>query len=162
MPALPDLVLRPLPEPAYAAWLDAALVRYADFLLATDRAADSEEAAATARRTHAGLLAQGLQTPGHRVFEVMASHGPVGSLWLHLSPERRAHVYDLHIAAPHRRQGHARRALLDAMALARAHGAVQFGLNVLASNEPARRLYEQLGLVPQTLQMSRRLDSDAR
>lgn len=158
----PDAPLRPLTEPAYAAWLDAALARYADFLVATDRAAVGDEAAAAARRTHASLLPQGLQTPGHQIFEVMAGSAPVGSLWLHLSPERRAHVYDLHITLPHRRQGHARRALLAAMAQARAQGAVQFGLNVLASNEPARHLYEQLGLVTQTLQMSCRLDSDAR
>lgn len=150
-------LLHPLPAGAFAAWLDGAIARLADYLQASGRATP-EQALAQAQRSHAELLPQGLQTPGHHVFEIHAARGGVvGQLWLHAGPSGRAHLYDLFIEPRHRRQGHARRALQALLDQAAQLGAQRLGLNVLADNEAARGLYEQLGFQVYSLQMSRAL-----
>lgn len=154
-------VLRPLPACGFADWLDGAITRLADYLQASGRATPAE-ALEQARRTHAELLPQGLQTPGHHLFEVHDARGhPVGQLWLQLGAGGRAHLYDLFIEPQHRRQGHARRAMQALLAEAAQLGAQRLGLNVLAANEAARQLYEQLGFQVHSLQMSRPLPQPA-
>ncbi len=150
-------VLQDLPPARFAAWLDAAVQRYACYLVDSGRA-EAAQSLAQAQRVHAELLPQGQQTPGHRLFEIHAASAvPVGSLWLHLGPEGRAHLYDLFIDPVHRRRGHASRALQALLDEARRLGARRLALNVLATNAGARRLYEQLGFAVHSVQMSRGL-----
>lgn len=147
-------ILHPLPAGDFVAWLDGAVARLADYLQASGRATP-EQALTQAQRSHADLLPQGLQTPGHHLFEIRAAGGhAVGHLWLHAGPGGRAHLYDLFIEPPHRRQGHARRALQALLDQAAGLGAERLGLNVLTANEAARTLYEQLGFQVHSLQMS--------
>jgi ribosomal protein S18 acetylase RimI-like enzyme len=54
-------------------------------------------------------------------------------------------VYDLTIDKTYRRRGHGRRAMELAEDLARRHKLTSMGLNVFTANEPARRLYQELG-----------------
>lgn len=150
-------VLQALPAAHFAAWLEGAILRYASYLVGSGRA-EVAQSLAQAQRVHAELLPEGQGTPGHHLFEIHdASAGPVGSLWLHIGPQGRAHLYDLFIDATHRRRGHAGRALQALFDEARRLGARQLGLNVLAANAGARRLYEQLGFAAHSLQMSRGL-----
>lgn len=162
MPGHPDPSpeLRPLPADRYADWLDGAVERYADYLVAVGRSA-ANESLNTARRTHAQLLPRGLQTPGHHLFEIPDGKGrAVDSAWLHLGAQGRAHLYDLHVDAAHRRLGHARRALTALVRHACALGANQLSLNVQADNVAAHGLYQALGFETHSLQMSRRLARD--
>ncbi len=150
-------ILQVLPPAGFAAWLDAAVLRYAHYLVDSGRA-EAAESLTQAQRVHAELLPQGQGTPGHHLFEIHgAGAGPIGSLWLHRGPHGRAHLYDLFVDAAHRRRGHAGRALEALFDEARRLGARQLGLNVLAANAGARRLYEQLGFAAHSLQMSRGL-----
>lgn len=140
----------------YAPWLESAIGRYADYLVVSGRAS-ADTAMDVARRTHAGLHPQGLETPGHYLFDIRCGSHTVGTVWAHLGPEGRAYLYDLHVAPEHRRQGHARQALAVLATRMALLGATQLGLNVEAGNSAARRLYEEMGFQTHSLQMSRRL-----
>ncbi|WP_139196645.1 N-acetyltransferase, partial [Curtobacterium sp. MMLR14_014] len=67
-------------------------------------------------------------------------------------------VFDVEIDEPHRRRGHARRALEQAHEVARANGARTIGLNVFGYNTGAQDLYERLGYGVTATQMQLPLD----
>jgi ribosomal protein S18 acetylase RimI-like enzyme len=103
-----------------------------------------------ARSEILALLPQGLATPDHHLLEIRASADGtrVGHLWFAIESrhgQRAAFVFDLAIRPPHRRQGHARRALVALETLARELGAQSMGLHVFAFNESALALYRGLG-----------------
>jgi GNAT superfamily N-acetyltransferase len=58
-----------------------------------------------------------------------------------------AMVHALEVSPPHRRQGSAQNLLAAAAHWSKAQGADTLGLAVTQSNQPARTLYERLGMV---------------
>lgn len=142
-------LLRPLPPEAFPAYMQASITHYAQENVEAGRW-PPEGAIARSQADFAALLPQGLATPDHHIFEVLATEtGPVvGHLWMAL--ERRhgaceAFIYNVEIAPAHRRQGHARRAFEAVEPLAIALGATAIGLHVFAGNEGAQALYHALG-----------------
>lgn len=158
-------VLAPMRPEAFEGYVEASVAGYAEDNVAVGRwpAAD---ALARSRDEFASLLPQGLATPDHHLFEILAHEGgpAVGVLWLAIESRhglRGAFVYDLEVHAPHRRQGHARRALRAAEAFAAALGARTLGLHVFAHNPGAQSLYAQLGFAVTGHNLLKPLDPDA-
>ncbi|MFG2982447.1 GNAT family N-acetyltransferase [Streptomyces sp. NPDC048258] len=138
---------RPMTPAEYDAWHERAVVEYSHHLLAPGMTA--EQALAASRAEHAELLPAGRDTPGAAFLLLGAPDGAVlGTLWV---GERDLpgvgpvpYVWDVDVAAEHRRQGHGRTLMLLAEHAALAAGARRLGLHVHEDNTPARRLYESL------------------
>jgi GNAT superfamily N-acetyltransferase len=107
------------------------------------------EATAYARRQLAALLPRRVGSPGHYLWTLHEGPGaPVGHAWLQLREHSAAvegYLLDIEIAAPHRRRGLGRAAMLAIEEEARGRGAAAMGLNVFGHNRPARALYTGLG-----------------
>lgn len=117
-----------------------------------------------ARSEILALLPQGLATPDHHLLEIHDRPGGtrVGHLWFAIESRHgqcAAFVFDLAILLPHRRQGHARRALVALEALAGDLGAQSMGLHVFAFNEAAQALYRGLGWRVTSLNMMKALEA---
>lgn len=148
----------------YAGWLAAAVADYARQNIAAGRwpAAGAE---ARSRADYASLLPQGMATPDHHLFEILASAdgAVVGVLWFAI--DRRhgvvaGFVYDVEIHAEHRRQGHARRAFEALEPIAMALGATTLGLHVFGHNTGAQALYRSLGFGVTGLNLQKPLGRD--
>jgi ribosomal protein S18 acetylase RimI-like enzyme len=162
--------LTPLPDPAFPAYLEAAVAGYAENNVSAGRW-PAVGALARSRAEFDRMLPQGLATPDNLIFEIRAGDDEgdaqtvVGHLWVAVEWRfggRSAFVYDLVIAAEHRRQGHARRAFLaleEAMAELGIH---QIGLHVFADNPGAQALYAGLGYRVTGINMQKDLRPKAR
>jgi GNAT superfamily N-acetyltransferase len=141
-------VLVPMSEAEFARFVESTIPDYA-----ADKVAAGQWAAAEsldlARQSLATLLPDGLRTPDQYLYSITDECAQqVGTLWLGVREEggrRIAYIYDIEIAPAHRRQGHARRALLAAEDEARKRGLAGIGLHVFGHNAGARTLYEVLG-----------------
>lgn len=96
------------------------------------------------------LLPQGIGTAGHYLYTIRdeATGARVGTLWYAeeaRSGTKMAFVYDVHIGAEYRRQGHARRAFYELEEEARARGYAGVALHVFGHNTGAQELYRSLG-----------------
>ncbi len=81
----------------------------------------------------------------HGVFLVAILDGEVvgyGGTWLVIDE---AHITTVAVAAEHQRKGIGRRLMVELLQRAKEHGMLCSSLEVRASNEPAIKLYEQLG-----------------
>jgi ribosomal protein S18 acetylase RimI-like enzyme len=130
------------------------------------------QASALAEKVFAGLLPEGLATPGHLLWSLQRPQGPttattattVGHLWLLLRPlgdGTEAYVMDLEVLPEARRRGLARAAMLAAEQAARDLGATEMRLNVFAHNVPAVRLYDGLGYRASLLTLTARLPASS-
>jgi ribosomal protein S18 acetylase RimI-like enzyme len=106
----------------------------------------ADEAPEKARAEVGHLLPEGLATPNHYFFTIVADPGAekVGVVWLAIEP-RGAFVYDLEVHPEHRRRGYAEAAMRAAEVVAREKGSARIALHVFAENAAARRLYTKLG-----------------
>ncbi len=91
---------------------------------------------------------------------------PIACLWLgnaidQVRGDRHAHVFLLYVMPEHRRQGIGSALMRHAEDWARARGDRQIGLQVFQSNQPAYRLYHQLGYKTQSLWMVKPLPRDS-
>lgn len=148
-------------ESAFARFRDQSVADFAQANVAAGRWAPGQ-ALERSRQAYERLLPQGLRTPGHHLFTVHAagSGQEIGAVWLAVSEQpdgRSGYVYDLVIAPPHRRQGHARAAFAALEAVARQWGLVDLGLHVFTHNRPAQALYRSLGFDPTGMQLQKRL-----
>lgn len=96
------------------------------------------------------LLPQGLNTPGHLVYDILVHPGgqTVGLLWsaeFEVAGTRAGFVYSVHIQPARRGRGHAKASidLIEARSLARGLGTVS--LHVFSHNAAAQALYRSLG-----------------
>lgn len=152
--------LRPMTTAQFDGWLRHAVPAYAaEKLRAGEWAAP--ESLPRAEAAFRELLPQGLQTPGQRLYGIESEDGgDVGALWLARTERAGAvvgHVYDLVVWPPHRRQGHATRALRALEAEAAGCGMGALALHVFGHNLGARRLYAALGYEPTDLNLLKRL-----
>ncbi len=157
--------LAPMRESFFPVFFEIAVTNYAAENVLGGRW-NAMDAPTLARDETRRLLAQGLATPDHHLFELHAGDDdtPVGFLWLAQLPrgqEQAVFVFQIHVEPEHRRRGHARAALQAAEAWARQRGAASLALHVFAHNTGARALYESLGLVVSSLNLLKRLDTPA-
>jgi ribosomal protein S18 acetylase RimI-like enzyme len=116
-----------------------------------------ERARERMERWLAETLADGVETPGHRleVAEADEEVGRVGYLWF-APKETDAGVvcwlYDLWVDEPYRGRGYGRAMMHRLVAEARAAGLTRIELNAFASNLRAQSLYASLGFVEMTRQ----------
>ena len=75
-----------------------------------------------------------------------------------LTPRRYAMVQELVVAQSHQRRGIATRLMSEAHRWARDRGLTQVGLSVYDFNQPALRLYQELGYAPDSHRLFRNLD----
>ena len=142
-------LLQPMRAEAYPAYVESSVLGYAEDNIANGRW-PAEGAVERSRAEFLELLPQGLATPDHHLFEILAepSGETVGHLWLAVELRnglRGAFVYDVEILPAHRRQGHARRAFQALESVVAAFGLTTIGLHVFGQNAGAQALYAQLG-----------------
>ncbi|MEU1851694.1 GNAT family N-acetyltransferase [Streptomyces sp. NPDC019990] len=133
---------RPMTEAEYGPWLEKRREHHARSWI--ERGVPEADARAEPERDHAGLLPEGLATPGHLVSVLEHESTPVGTLWLALR-EDDAYVFDVETHAAHRGRGHGRTLMLLAEAQTIVEGRRAIGLDVYTDNDPAERLYASLG-----------------
>ena len=153
-------ILRNMTEPEYTAWMAALVPEYAADKVAVGRW-PVEESVELARKEYTELLPNGLETENNYFFTVLDQSGQsVGSLWF--GEGKRvgyvvAFVFDLVIQPKHRRQGHARRALLALEIEAEKRGMTGVALHVFGHNAGGRSLYETLGYAPTNINLYKAL-----
>ncbi|MFD3804145.1 GNAT family N-acetyltransferase [Streptomyces sp. NPDC058611] len=139
---------RPMAPAEFDDWLERAVGEYAHHL--TTPGTTPEQGLAASRAEHARMLPAGRETPGAGFLLLEAPEGGVlGTLWIGdlevAGFGAIPYVWDVDVAAEHRRKGHGRALMLLAERTALAAGARHLGLHVVEGNTPARRLYESLG-----------------
>jgi ribosomal protein S18 acetylase RimI-like enzyme len=149
--------LQAMSQASHEAFMQAHLAPYAADRVQADFLTPAQ-ADAFVRKQTGDTLPQGLATPGHHFYDIMAEGRAVGSLWLrHLPGEREALVFDLLVHPPFRRRGFAGAALREAQVLLRQAGCEVLGLNVFAHNPGAQALYARLGFKVASSYMNVRL-----
>lgn len=156
-----NTVLRPMTEAAFERYRAGAVQHYAEVNVAAGRW-PAEGALARSEEAHRGLLPQGRATPGQHLFTVhdAVDGAEVGVLWLAVTEHpggRSGYVYDVEIAASHRRRGHARAAFAALEEVAREMGLSDIGLHVFAYNTGAQALYRSLGYETTGINMQKRI-----
>jgi ribosomal protein S18 acetylase RimI-like enzyme len=157
----PTVRLVPFDEADFAAWLVQAIPAYA-LAHVEDGTWTLAESVLRSQEAHAGLLPQGLATPGHAFVRLHVGDepAPVGMLWwaeTESAGERGVYVYGIEVEEHARRRGIAAAALAELERRARARGMRFVSLHVFGHNLPARRLYEQLGFLPTNITMRKNL-----
>ncbi len=156
------VTLQPMTEADYDAYRANAVEDYAaERALAEDTSLEEERKTASAQL--AGLLPQGLRTPGHHFWRVVAEDGTrVGSLWAHFEAERRrAFIYDIVIDAAQRGKGYGEATMRALEEELRPTDLTHIELNVFGHNSVARALYDKMGYhVAATYMLKRIADKD--
>lgn len=163
--AAPFPVLRPMDEARFAQYAQTSSVDYA-----ADKVQAGQWLPATALQRAqaelAGLLPQGLATPGHTLYDILAPDDgrTVGWLWVAIEDREglpTAYIYDVAVDEAEQRRGHARRAFIALEALVRAQGAQRLDLHVFGHNPGAQALYASLGFRVTSVMMAKPLDAPA-
>lgn len=140
------VTLRPADTSEVAAYLAHARD---DYIAERIRAGDEPGAAArNADQSIGRAFPDGRPAGANLVFRVLRDGEPAGFLWIGpQAPELpdRWWVWDVLIEEAFRGQGVGRQTMLLAESEAKAHGAIELGLNVFAHNEVAIGLYRSLG-----------------
>jgi len=142
------ITLAPMSPDDFAAFAARANEAYAqDNILCGRWSADEALAKATEEFTQ--MLPRGIETPDHHFYDIRsADEYTVGHLWfarVGSGSAQAGYVFWIHVAAQHRRQGHARAALLALEPMAAAMGLGAIRLSVFAHNPNAETLYRSLG-----------------
>ena len=157
-------VLVPMRADVYPSYLHAAAASYAEDNIVSRRWPRK----GALKRSLAEMqrhLPQGLATPDHHLFEIVATEGcvTVGYLWFAVEERhglRGAFIYDVEVKEAFRRQGHARRALQDLEKIVAGLGLTSIGLHVFAQNAGAQALYRELGFAVTGLNMRKPLAAE--
>ena len=154
--------LRPMPVEQFGAFVEASVTSHAEDSVASGRWR-AEEAEKLARSELSKLLPQGITTPEHFFYEVIAeANGPVvGFVWLGSVPRgtsKVAFLFQIFIQPAYRRQGHGRAALLQVEEWARGLGLPEVALNVAGGNKSAQALYRSLGYAVMSVSMHKPLE----
>ena len=152
-----SVILQPMPDDRVREWIAQSFSVYLAERIESGEAPDVAEA--KVRLSHAENFPNEQPLPSHRVYDVLANGEVVGWLWIgpQIAGSDTWWVFDIEIAEPFRRRGHARAALELGQEEAKALGATAMGLNVFGFNTGARELYEKLGYAVTATQMKRAL-----
>jgi ribosomal protein S18 acetylase RimI-like enzyme len=141
-------VLVAMTESDYKAFAAEALPAYAADKVASGEWTQ-EDSAELSRKSFAELLPQGFATPDMYFFTIRNDDdNAVGVLWIaakQRGAKRIAYVYNVSVAAGHRRRGHASRAFRMLEDEARKLGLEGIALHVFGHNPVAQALYAKLG-----------------
>ena len=152
----PDIRLVPKSEEEVARWLPVAMGAYRESRIQAGDTAEQAAAAEEASRTQ--FFPDGKLIEGHFLFTVLADDEDAGWLWIGPSPDGASWwIWDISVHESHRRRGVGREAMLLAEDIARSQGAAEMRLNVFAYNEPAIRLYDELGYETAAVHKHKRL-----
>ena len=149
-------VLQPMSAAQHHAWRTDAIADYAAGKIAARqwRPADAQQ---LAQKEFEALLPHGIDTPDHFLMTMVdAQQRAVGVLWFAIVQrldQRVAYVYDVTVAQPYRRQGHAARAFLALQDDAKQRGLAGIALHVFGQNTGARAMYDKLGFAPTNLNL---------
>lgn len=156
------VTLQPMTEDEYNAYLPHLLEGYAAERAEADDTPLEQERTAASEQT-ASLLPQGLRTPDHYLWRVVAEDGArVGTLWVHVQPaEQRAFIYDIEIDAAQRGKGYGEATMRALEEQLRPRGFTHIGLNVFGPNTVARALYDKIGYRLAATFMLKRIAGDA-
>ncbi len=153
-----DTRLRVMPATRLPAWLDRTM---AEYVASRMQAGETrEQAEANKQKSLDQWFPDGSPADGHLVWDVLDQDDTaVGYLWIGpFAPGGTDWwVFDVEIGEPHRRRGHARRALELGHRAAAEHGATSIGLNVFGYNTGAQELYAALGYQVTATQMQKPL-----
>jgi ribosomal protein S18 acetylase RimI-like enzyme len=157
-------ILTPMRPENFLSFAETANTGYAQENVAVGRWT-SDEAPARAQAEFLQLLPQGLATPEHYIYEIQEeSTGEMaGFLWFAVvgkGDASFAYVYNICVAQPFRRRGHARAAFLWLEQFARAQGIAGVRLNVFAHNSVAQVLYHSLGFKSMSVMMHKALSEN--
>lgn len=148
--------LRPMTDAEFTAWAEQTVPAYARDKVESGAWAE-DDALERSRGELVALLPQGRRTPDNFLFTVLADDGtPVGMLWFAVqarAKSRIAYVYNVEIAAAHRRQGHAQRAFKALEQEVQRLGLAGIALHVFGHNHSAQALYAGLGFVPTNISL---------
>lgn len=122
----------------------------------------AEGALALAQAETERLLPQGLATPDHHFLEIQAAADgrTVGFVWfakMQRGPSMAAFIYQIHVDAEARRQGHALAALRAVEAFARTERLSAVALHVFQHNAAALALYRAAGYAVASLNLHKLL-----
>ena len=149
------IALRPLREDEYSDWDAAHRSEYARGLM-EHVGMPRAEAEAKVERDVAGVLPDGLATPGTKIWAVEDEGRKVGAVFVGLR-DAGAWLYDITIDEPERGRGCGRAAMTALEDELRTLGHASIGLNVWGANEVARGLYRSLGWIEESVHMRKRL-----
>ena len=149
------IALRLLREDEYGDWDAAHRAEYARGLIA-HVGMSREDAEAKVERDVAGVLPEGLATPGTRIWAVEDDGRTVGTLFVGLR-DGVAWLYDITIDEAERGRGVGRAAMTALEGEVRALGHAMIRLNVWGANEVARGLYGSLGWAEESVHMRKQL-----
>ena len=152
--------LVPKTEKEFQAYLKEGTARYAEVNVKAGYWKKTE-ALKKSIETHNQLLPQGLATPGHHLFTIIADNKKsVGTIWMaedHRSKTPAGFIYDLFVKEPYRRKGVATQAMLLLEEKAKQLGLEVLYLHVFAFNKNAKHLYEKLGYQITSMNMVKQL-----
>lgn len=143
-------------EEEFAGWLEHTQVGYAA-AIGPARGLDPEQALVQSRKEMAELLPDGLATKEHRVWSACTADGTViGNLWIRV---RRPvpFVFNIAVNEDQRGHGYGRGIMLAGEEECRRLGFDRLDLNVFNYNTTAIHLYDSLGYVVVSQQMSKDL-----
>ncbi len=154
----PALVLRPMRDAEFAAYLAYFVPDYAAEIAANYSIPDAE-ALARASREIADDLPQGPQTPGEVLLCLVDERdGPVGYIWYRPDiAASSAFINDFHILATHQGRGFGKHALALLESALAAEGITDIRLRVAADNLRAKHVYETSGFRITGINMSKRI-----
>lgn len=161
-----SVTLAPLLQPEFEAYIERDVRLYAEENVRAGYWSEGE-ALEKSRLAHERLLPSGLTTPNHYLFAIRetATGASVGSLWLMADRETESPVgfiLDLFVDETYRRKGYGRQAMLALEDKARDMGLTSLGLHVFAHNPVAFHLYQELGYVVKSLNMTKPLGRSGR
>ncbi|MCM0618997.1 GNAT family N-acetyltransferase [Nocardioides bruguierae] len=143
-PETSGLELRPMTPESFARFIERSGREYAQTRQQAEPHRDADQVAREAAEQLQGLLPLGSATPGQAFFDVLRDGALAAVLWLGVEPPA-AFVYEVRVEEDARGAGVGRATMQAAAAWCTGQGLSALGLNVFASNTPARRLYESLG-----------------
>ena len=158
---MPDstLVIRPLREDEYDAFVERGLAFYVEDMVRAG--VDRDVARAKADKDFPLLLPEGLATPGHSMYAIEDDEGRfAGYLWLCDRDGELGHslfVYAVEIDEAFRGRGLGRAAMVFVEEEARRLGIAKVALNVFGGNAVARGLYLSLGYTETAVHMEKRV-----
>jgi GNAT superfamily N-acetyltransferase len=152
------VVLEPITEAEFAAYLPVAIEEYGEDLVTSGRISDPVLARQIGEQEIASVAPEGLATKNSFVYTARDAESgePVGFLWLGLRGENAqdAFVYDIRVDESRRGLGYGRATMIACIARAAELGASTVGLHVFGHAAVPRALYSSLGFVETSVQMS--------
>ncbi|MFF6999092.1 GNAT family N-acetyltransferase [Streptomyces sp. NPDC008313] len=142
---LDGVTARPMTPAEYPQWLSSEKAGYVSGIVRSG-ALSPEDAVRKSDRDFAGLLPEGLSTPGNSFLVLEAEGEPIGTGWLkHGYLPGTSYGYSLHVDEKHRGRGYGRAAMAvgERTTLAAGDSALMF--TVWGGNEVAMNLYTSAG-----------------